>query len=211
MENNQVTITGTVVSDPVFNHESFGTKLYSFNVSSKRLSGQADVIPVLADEKLLYKVFDYKDAYVKITGQFRSCSYHLGDRDRLILSVFAKEIDVLTEPEEECDTNEIYLVGYVCKPPVYRKTPMGREITDLLVASNRSFGKSDYIPCICWEKNARTAAGFNVGDKYIFKGRIQSREYMKKLDPETVVKKTAYEISINTFVPAVPDNVVLQA
>ena len=138
---------------------------------------------------------DYRGAYVFINGQFRSFNRHEEHKNRLVLSVFARELEFLEESDEEA-SNQIFLDGYICKEAVYRKTPLGREIADLLVAVNRSYGKSDYIPCICWGRNARYANGFEVGSRCAVWGRIQSREYMKKLNDDQVERRVAYEVSV---------------
>ena len=136
-------------------------------------------------------------ANVIINGQFRSYNRHESKKNRLLLSVFARDIEFVDEVLENEKTNQIYLDGYICKPPVYRKTPLGREITDLLLASNRPYGKSDYIPCICWGRNARYASSFEVGMRCVIWGRIQSREYMKKISEDELEKRIAYEVSVS--------------
>ena len=135
--------------------------------------------------------------YVQINGQFRSYNRHEEKRNRLVLSVFAREVSFVEEETDKAKTNQIFLDGYICKAPVYRKTPLGREIADMLIAVNRPYGKSDYIPCICWGRNARFAAGFEVGGHVQIWGRIQSREYVKKLEGEEAQKRVAYEVSVS--------------
>ena len=135
--------------------------------------------------------------YVYISGQFRSFNRHEEKKNRLVLSVFARELEVLPDAGEENASNQIFLDGYICKESIYRKTPLGREIADLLVAVNRSYGKSDYIPCICWGRNARFAAGFEVGTHVQIWGRIQSRDYVKKINETDVEQRTAYEVSVS--------------
>ena len=132
-----------------------------------------------------------------VTGQFRSYNRHEERRNRLVLSVFAREITFIDEMEESSKTNQIFLDGYICKEPIYRKTPLGREIADLLLAVNRPYGKSDYIPCICWGRNARYASAFEVGGHVLIWGRIQSREYMKRIGENETEKRTAYEVSVS--------------
>ena len=134
---------------------------------------------------------------VYVTGQFRSYNRHEEKKNRLVLSVFARELEFIEEEREEYKSNEIYLDGFVCKEPIYRKTPLGREIADLLIAVNRSYGKSDYIPCICWGRNARFASGFEVGNHVEIWGRIQSREYVKKISDSITEKRVAYEVSVS--------------
>lgn len=197
IENNQVTIMGEIVSDFTFSHEIFGEGFYMVDVLVSRLSDSADVIPLMVSERLVDVNGEYKGCYVIVSGQFRSYNRHEERKNRLVLSVFAREIDFVEEIGENAKTNQIYLDGYICKEPIYRKTPLGREIADLLIAVNRPYGKSDYIPCICWGRNARYASGFSVGAKCEIWGRIQSREYMKKLSEEDVERRIAYEVSVS--------------
>jgi hypothetical protein len=151
----------------------------------------------MVSERLIDVSRDYVGQYVYIGGQFRSFNRHEEKKNRLVLSVFARELEVLPDAGEENASNEIFLDGYICKESVYRKTPLGREIADLLVAVNRSYGKSDYIPCICWGRNARFAAGFEVGTHVQIWGRIQSRDYVKKINETEVEQRTAYEVSVS--------------
>jgi len=197
IENNQVTIMGEVVGDFVFSHEIFGEGFYMVDVEVARLSESFDVIPVMVSERLLDVSGDYKGKNLCVMGQFRSYNRHEEKKNKLVLSVFAREIEFLDTIEESAKTNQIYLDGYICKEPVYRKTPLGREIADLLLAVNRPYGKSDYIPCICWGRNARYVSGFPVGSRCLVWGRIQSREYMKKLSEEMTEKRIAYEVSVS--------------
>lgn len=163
----------------------------------RRLSDSADLIPVMISERLIDISRDYVGEYIRIGGQFRSYNRHEEKKNRLVLSVFAREVEFLDEEVENAKTNQIFLDGYICKPPVYRKTPLGREIADLLIAVNRPYGKSDYIPCICWGRNARFASGFEVGGHAQIWGRIQSREYMKKLSETESERRIAYEVSVS--------------
>lgn len=140
---------------------------------------------------------DYKGMMICVNGQFRSYNRHEERRNRLVLSVFAREVEFIDSLEESAKSNMIFLDGYICKEPIYRKTPLGREIADLLLAVNRPYGKSDYIPCICWGRNARYASTFKVGERCSIWGRIQSREYMKKLDEENVERRVAFEVSVS--------------
>lgn len=197
MENNQVVIMGTVSSPFQYSHEIFGEGFYMIDVEVQRLSDSTDVIPMMVSERLMDVTRDYTGTKVMVTGQFRSYNRHEEKKNRLILSVFAREVDIIEEVEESAKSNQIYLDGFICKEPIYRKTPLGREIADLLIAVNRPYGKSDYIPCICWGRNARFASSFEVGTRCAIWGRIQSREYMKKLSEETVEKRVAYEVSVN--------------
>lgn len=197
IENNQVTIMGEIVSDFTFSHEIYGEGFYMVDVEVSRLSDSSDIVPLMVSERLLNVKDDYKGVYISVTGQFRSYNRHEERKNRLVLSVFAREIEFLDELPEGEKTNQIYLDGYICKAPIYRKTPLGREIADLLLAVNRPYGKSDYIPCICWGRNARYASGFEVGSRCAVWGRIQSREYMKKLSEEQVERRVAYEVSVS--------------
>ena len=197
IENNQVTVMGEVISDFAFSHEIFGEGFYMVDISVKRLSDSYDIIPVMVSERLLDVNADYKGMYICINGQFRSYNRHEEHKNRLVLSVFAREVDFIDEMEESSKTNQIYLDGYICKEPIYRKTPLGREIADVLLAVNRPYGKSDYIPCICWGRNARYASQFKVGERCAVWGRIQSREYMKKLDEDHIERRVAFEVSVS--------------
>ena len=197
IENNQVIIMGKVVGDFTSSHEIFGEGFYMLDVEVARLSDSCDIIPLMISERLIDVEEDYKGAYVCVSGQFRSYNRHEEKKNRLILSVFVREIEFVEELEESSKTNQIYLDGYICKEPVYRKTPLGREIADVLLAVNRPYGKSDYIPCICWGRNARFAGGFQVGERCEIWGRIQSREYMKKIGEDQLEKRVAYEVSVS--------------
>ena len=148
-------------------------------------------------DRLLDVRQDYTSSVVNVAGQFRSYNRHEEKKNRLVLSVFAREVEFLEDEVENAKTNQIFLDGFICKMPVYRKTPLGREIADILLAVNRPYGKSDYIPCICWGRNARYASNFEVGERCLVWGRIQSREYMKKLSEEQVEKRVAYEVSVS--------------
>ncbi len=197
IENNQVTIMGEIVSDFTYSHEIFGEGFYMVDVKVQRLSDSSDVLPLMISERLIDVTEDYKGCFVAVNGQFRSYNRHEERKNKLVLSVFAREIFFVDEMEESAKTNQIYLDGYLCKEPIYRKTPLGREIADLLIAVNRPYGKSDYIPCICWGRNARYASNFKVGERCGIWGRIQSRDYIKKVDEEHAEKKVAYEVSVS--------------
>lgn len=196
MENNKVMLLGKVVTEPQPSHEVYGEKFYEFDIEVKRLSGSLDVIPIVFSERLLILENLKIGTIVKLNGQFRSYNSPDAKKSKLILVVFAREI-ILTEASEEEDQNEIYLEGFVCKKPNYRQTPFGREISDLLVAVNRAYNKSDYIPCIAWGRNAKYCESFSVGEKVIVHGRVQSREYDKKDENGNIEKKVAYEISVS--------------
>ncbi len=195
-ENNQVTIMGEIVSSFSYSHEIYGEGFYMVDVRCNRLSESCDIIPVTVSERLLDVTKDYQGKLVCVNGSFRSYNRHDEYKNRLVLSVFASEISFIDEIEDNYKANQIYLEGYICKHPVYRKTPLGREITDLLLAVNRPYGKSDYIPCICWGRNARYADSLEVGCHVKLYGRVQSREYLKKLDENTQEFRTAYEVSV---------------
>ncbi len=197
IENNQVTIMGEIVSGFSYSHEIFGEGFYMVDVRCQRLSESFDVIPVMVSERLLDVTENYEGALISVNGQFRSYNRHEERKNRLVLSVFAREVEFVEEMEESSKTNQIYLDGYICKEPIYRKTPLGREIADLLLAVNRPYGKSDYIPCICWGRNARYANSFKVGERCAVWGRIQSREYMKKIDEENIERRVAFEVSVS--------------
>ena len=197
IENNRVSVIGEIVSNFTFSHEVFGEGFYMVELSVNRLSQQADRIPLMISERLIDVQADYRGCTVEAIGQFRSYNRHEGVKNRLMLSVFVREIHFMEEFTDYTKTNQIFLDGYICKLPVYRKTPLGREIADLLLAVNRPYGKSDYIPCICWGRNARFASSFEVGEHVQVIGRIQSREYIKRLSETETQKRTAYEVSVS--------------
>ena len=196
-ENNQVSIMGEIVSDFRFSHEVYGEGFYMVDVAVNRLSNYLDYIPLMISERLIDVNADYIGQIIYVTGQFRSFNRHEEKKNRLVLSVFVRELEFLEELQEDMKSNQIFLDGYICKEPIYRKTPLGREIADLLIAVNRSYGKSDYIPCICWGRNARFASGFQVGGHVQVWGRIQSREYVKKISELETEKRVAYEVSVS--------------
>ena len=197
IENNQVIMAGEIVSEFVFSHEVFGEGFYMLEISVRRLSNSYDVIPLMISERLIDVTRDYRGETIAVSGQFRSYNRHEEKKNRLVLSVFVRELEFVEEEPESSRTNQIFLEGYICKMPVYRKTPLGREIADLLVAVNRPYGKSDYLPCICWGRNARYASGFEVGAHIQLWGRIQSREYTKKISEEEIERRIAYEVSVS--------------
>lgn len=196
-DNNQVSIAGEVVGDFIYSHEVFGEKFYLLDVSVNRLSDSYDIIPLMISDRLIDVKNDYKGQYLEVTGQFRSYNRHDESKNRLVLSVFVREVTVCPEGYESAKPNYIFLDGFICKQPVYRKTPLGREIADILLAVNRPYGKSDYIPCICWGRNARYAEKFPVGGHVQIWGRIQSREYQKKISETDFEKRVAYEVSVS--------------
>ncbi len=197
IENNQVTIMGEVAGKFTFSHEVFGEGFYMVDVLVRRLSNSEDCIPLMISERLIDVTQDYTGEYIVASGQFRSYNRHEEQKNRLILSVFVREVEFTEEEPDGSKTNTILLDGYICKQPIYRKTPLGREIADLLLAVNRPYGKSDYIPCICWGRNARYASAFEVGEHVQVLGRIQSREYVKKISETETERRVAYEVSVS--------------
>lgn len=193
--NNRAEVIGVILDEPEFSHEIYGEKFYTFTLEIPRLSGTSDKVRVMISDRLMPDCPIVVGKVCEIAGQFRSYNSYDGGDNRLILTVFAKDI-------KECETrdknpNSLYLNGFICKDPVYRTTPFGREITDLLVAVNRSYNKSDYIPVIAWGRNARFAKNIMVGDNVKIWGRIQSRVYQKHLSEDDVIERTAYEVSVN--------------
>ena len=196
-ENNKVSMMGEIASGFTFSHEVFGEGFYMADVAVGRLSGQVDIIPLMISESLIDIHKDYTGHAMECTGQFRSHNQHEGVRNRLKLSVFVRELHLISPGPMDCTkNNQIFLDGYICKPPVYRKTPLEKEIADILLAVNRPYGKSDYIPCICWGRNARRASEFEVGTRIETWGRVQSRAYIKRLSKTETELRTAYEVSI---------------
>lgn len=193
--NNKVKLTGTVVSEPEFSYEVYGEQFFNLFLEVKRISGVADIVPLTISERLFNLEDKCTGTVVRVSGQFRSFNKHEENKNRLVLSVFVREIKrVVNDYDEE---NEIEIDGFVCKDPVYRKTPLGREIADILFAVNRSYGKSDYIPCIVWGRNAVYTSGLPVGTHLKLTGRIQSRGYVKMYEDGTEEQRTAYEVSVS--------------
>ncbi len=197
MNNNKVYIAGKVVSEPKFSYEVFGEGFYEFNLEVKRLSDISDVIPVTISERLMQAENIIMGSNLAGVGQFRSYNKLIDGKSKLMLTVFIRE---LKEYDENINPNQIEITGYVCKEPIYRTTPFKREIADVLIAVNRSFNKSDYLPCIAWGRNAKYVSTLNVGDKLEMVGRIQSRVYQKRIDENTVEEKVTYEISLNKII-----------
>ncbi len=193
-KNNKVYVMGEIISDATFSHEVYGEGFYEFFVKVMRLSGQADILPVTISERLIQDGMLSKGKTLCALGQFRSYNKLENGRSRLMLTVFVRE---LLEELPEKSPNSILLSGYICKPPVYRTTPFNREIADVLIAVNRAYNKSDYIPCIAWGRNARFVKNLAVGDRLAVSGRIQSREYQKKLSETEIKTMTAYEVSVS--------------
>ena len=194
LKNNQAVIAGEIISDFEFNHEVFGEGFYFVKLKVSRLSHSSDIIPLLVSERLIDVKQSHIGQFLEARGQFRSHNKQESDKNRVVLFLFAKEIEMIDSAENR-NPNEIFLDGYICKEPVYRTTPLGREIADVLLAVNRAYGKSDYIPCICWGRNARYAGNLSVGSRIQLWGRIQSREYQKQIGEGKVVDKVAFEVS----------------
>ena len=194
-DNNKVTMCGEIASSFVYSHDVFGEGFYLFDLKVVRLSETADIIPVMISERLIDVDKNYIGAKVRISGQFRSYNKRNGQVSKLFLSVFATDISFY-EDYEVVNVNEICLNGFICKQPIYRKTPFGREISDVLLAVNRPYGKSDYIPCIVWGRNARYVAELEVGQAIKVSGRIQSRIYHKRIEDAVMEERIAYEVSV---------------
>jgi single-stranded DNA-binding protein len=197
IENNMVTISGKVGSSVEFSHEVYGEGFYYFLLEVSRLSDSSDMIPVTISERLTDKEKLEIGTYIELEGQFRSYNSYNSEGNKLVLTVFAREINFIDDEKKAKNPNQIYLNGYICKRPIYRTTPFGREITDILLAVNRPYNKSDYIPCIAWGRNARFSEGLMVGDNVKIWGRIQSRSYQKKYETGDVITKVAYEVSVS--------------
>ena len=208
LENNYLTLVGKVTGEKRFSHEIYGESFYVFNLSIPRLSGNSDIIPITVSERLIKEDTLMEGKKLLVKGQFRSYNSYENEKNRLILTVFAKDIVEVEENNEEEEnemvkkdtiTNEVVLVGYICKKPIYRQTPFGREISDLLLAVNRAYNKSDYIPCIAWGRNARFCQNLEVGTEVKVVGRVQSRNYEKKHEDGTVETRVAYEVSVGSL------------
>ena len=198
-KNNKVTLSGEIVSNFEFSHEVYGEEFYTVMLASERLSGQKDIIPIMVSERLVDVKADWIGRFVRVNGQFRSYNKHENGRRHLELSVFVREFEDITEERDFGleDENLISLEGYICKEPKYRETPLGREIADILLAVNRKYGKTDYVPCIAWGRNAKFASGLEIGTRLQIDGRIQSREYQKRISDDKYETRTAYEVSIS--------------
>ena len=207
VENNYLTLVGKVTGEKKFSHEIYGERFYIFNLSIPRLSGNSDIIPITVSERLINEETLQEGKKLLVKGQFRSYNSYENEKNRLILTVFAKDIvEVEESNEEESEivkkdviTNEVVLIGFICKKPIYRQTPFGREISDLLLAVNRAYNKSDYIPCIAWGRNARFCQNLEVGTQVKVVGRVQSRTYEKKHEDGTVETRVAYEVSVGSL------------
>ena len=204
-ENNHLVLVGKVTSEKRFSHETYGEKFYIFDMEVARLSDTTDIIPVTASERILSDELLTIGNKLVIKGQFRSYNSYENERNKLVLTVFAKDIKFMENQEEDIEvtkelvSNEVILNGYICKKPIYRQTPFGREISDLLLAVNRAYNKSDYIPCIAWGRNARFCENIPVGTEVKIVGRVQSRSYEKKYEDGRVETKVAYEVSVSSL------------
>jgi single-stranded DNA-binding protein len=196
-DNNQIRLVGTIVSEKTFSHEVYGEGFYSFDLEVPRLSDTSDIIPVIVSERLLSGFDFYVGQKVVIDGQYRSYNNMVNEKNKLVLTVFVKEIRLQVEEDQNQNSNEIILNGFICKKPIYRTTPFGREIADILLAVNRAYNKSDYIPCIAWGRNARFCQNLEVGQSVKVFGRIQSRQYEKKLEDGSSEIRRAYEVSVS--------------
>lgn len=200
IENNKIELCGVIASTPELNHKNYGENFYGFRLSCSRKSTEKDMLPIIVSDRLV----EIKDLQagkkISVKGQVRTFNKHISDDKRkLLIMVFARDVREVEEESESAPefNNNVKLSGYICKPPVYRVTPKGREIADVLIAVNRMYGKADYIPCITWGRNARYAGNIDVGTRIDVEGRLQSREYTKKLDDGTEEIRTAYEISVS--------------
>ncbi len=204
-ENNHIILVGKVTSEKRFSHEIYGEKFYIFDLSVPRLSGNADIIPITISERLMVNGDLPINTKITVEGQFRSYNSYGEGRNKLVLTVFAKNVTLLEDQESEVEarkdfiSNEVTLIGYICKKPVYRQTPFGREIADILLAVNRAYSKSDYIPCIAWGRTARFCENMEVGTEVKIVGRVQSRQYEKKHEDGTIENKVAYEVSVGSL------------
>ena len=206
LDNNYLVLVGKVANEKKFSHEVYGERFYLFNIEVPRLSGVSDIIPITVSERLISGIDISIGNKILIKGQFRSYNTYENGKNKLVLTVFAKDViageDIKEEEEElkkESISNEVTLIGYICKKPIYRQTPFKREIADILLAVNRAYNKSDYIPCIAWGRNARFCQNIEVGTCVKIVGRVQSRVYEKKLEDGTVQERVAYEVSVGSM------------
>lgn len=190
---NVVSLSGTIISNPVLSHEIYQEAFYELQIEVKRLSNQSDILPITISQHLIDNETLHIGNTITIIGQFRSYNKLIDGKSRLMLTVFVREI----VNDNQINPNSIVLSGFICKPPIYRTTPFNREICDILLAVNRAYNKSDYIPCIAWGRNARFVRNLSVGEQVIIHGRIQSRAYQKRLSDEQVINKVAYEVSVS--------------
>jgi single-stranded DNA-binding protein len=197
IESNVVSVVGEVHSELEFSHEMYGEGFYTFDIKIPRLSDYSDVLPVTVSERILVGLDIKEGIAVNVEGQLRSYNKYKDGNNKLVLTIFARDMSLCENLEEVKNPNQIFLDGFICKEPVYRTTPFGREITDMLIAVNRPYNKSDYIPCIAWGRNARYSEKLQVGDHIKIWGRVQSREYQKKIQDDYVITKIAYEVSVS--------------
>lgn len=196
LNNNKVFLQGEIVTNPEYNHTVKDENFYNFTLKVERLSGQSDFLPVTVSERLMKQANFKVGEKLALNGQFRSYNKLINNKSKLVLSVFVREI---CEYVDGVNPNEITIIGYLCKPPIFRTTPFNRQICDCLLAVNRSYKKSDYIPCIVWGRNAISVGDMKVGDQIALTGRIQSRDYVKKYNEENTVTLTAYEVSVSSI------------
>lgn len=194
---NNITVFGLVAEEPVFNHEAFGEKFFKMMVSVNRVSGTVDTLPVLISERIADMKKLKTGACVMITGRIKSYNEHIGEKSKLILAIFTEIIEIYENEVELPFNNDVVLRGFICKEPNYRVTPLGREITDVLIAVNRAYGKSDYIPCIVWGRTAKFVGHLPVGTHIEMAGRFQSRPYTKKISEDEIENRVAYEVSVS--------------
>lgn len=200
IENNKIELCGVIASTPELNHKNYGENFYGFRLSCSRKSTEKDMLPIIVSDRLVEIKNLQVGKKISVKGQVRTFNKHIDDKRKLLIMVFARDVREIEEESEsapEFNNNVKLISGYICKPPVYRVTPKGREIADVLIAVNRMYGKADYIPCITWSRNARYAGNLDVGTRIDVEGRLQSREYTKKLDDGTEEIRTAYEISVS--------------
>ena len=197
LENNEVEILGKIHEALTFSHEVYGEGFYTFMLEAPRLSDVSDYIPITVSERLLKDITLQEEDEIAIVGQFRSYNNYNCEGNKLILKVFAQDIQFIQKDQKIKNPNTIFLDGFICKLPIYRTTPFGREICDILLAVNRAYNKSDYIPCIAWGRNARYCSTLSVGQNIKVWGRIQSRDYQKKINDQESIKRVAYEVSIS--------------
>ena len=198
LKNNQAVVAGEIISDFEFSHEVFGEGFYFVKLRVNRLSHSSDTIPLLVSERLIDVTHSHIGQYLEAHGQFRSYNKHENNKNHLVLSLFVRELEFIDSMENR-KPNMIFLDGYICKEPVYRTTPLGREIADVLLAVNRAYSKSDYIPCIAWGRTARFCENMEVGTEVKIVGRVQSRQYEKKHEDGTIENKVAYEVSVGSL------------
>ena len=214
-ENNHLILVGKITSERKFSHEIYGECFYIFNLEVPRLSDMSDVIPITVSERLIDDSKMQIGSKIMVKGQFRSYNSYENEKNKLILTVFAKDIifeedinedEIKLENSNSDVSNEVVLAGYICKKPIYRQTPFGREIADILLAVNRAYNKSDYIPSIAWGRTARFCQNLPTGTEVRIVGRVQSRKYEKKYEDGTVEEKVAYEVSISSLEVTNRDN-----